>query len=181
MSFANLIASYNKDLYQEVTRPKFMITTGTYVAWVLKVEEQVNRFDGETPELSLTLQLFDDDFERIGRTWLTITPVEKRNQSGRLSKPSVLFYELMKVLGSADIEAFLDDLANASFMVHGNEVYRGPAKDFPESLRDEDLAQADKWQTVYVNADEDNKRDLLLDAGLKSRFQVSKVGVYREA
>lgn len=173
-----LAAAFNADLLNEVnTQSRRFVKTGTYTGQVIEVVPGLMR-DGETYKLNLTIQLLDEDLNKIGRAYLDITPTEIRNMKGGLRKESELFYALVKTLGAADVETFVAELPNAVISLYGTEYFNGKSAEFPEILREEGLT-ADQWQKVFVNADEDAKRDVLLGAGLKSRFMVLRVGKHR--
>lgn len=171
-----LMANFNADLLKEVNQPR-VVKTGTYTGQVLEVETRTNP-KTEVQSLSLTVQLFDDGFAKVGRTYIEITPTELRNRAGKLTKASELFYALYKVMGAESPEEFVSALTGFVFTCYGSENYQGRNQAFPVSLQDA-TALPDAWQTVFVNPDEDKKRELLLGAELKPRFMVLRVGAHR--
>ena len=134
--------------------------------------------DKKTPGFTLTLSVFDDNDKKVGTTWVDVTSWEVRTQSGKLRKETELFYALYAACNATDVEEFIDTLPARMVLIYGSEYFNDKAGAMPVELRNASIDD-DKWQTVYVNAEENAKRDLLLEAGLRSRFMVQRMSAYR--
>lgn len=176
MSMQNLMDAFNTDLMKEVNRPN-VIETSTYTAQVVDFKTRINSFS-QAEELNLTLDLFVDDVQKVGRTWLDICPTEQRTRAGKLTKSTELFYKLAKVLGAKDKETMAEKLPGAIFTVYGAEMYGAHNADMPPAFQDADKPST-AWIKVYVNEGDETKREILLDAEIKPRFEVQRVGQHR--
>lgn len=176
MSMQELMNNFNVDLMKEVNRPPFVVT-GNYTAQVVDFKTRIDE-KTQVAYLNLTLDLFADDVVKVGRAYMDITSADTRTVSGKLKKPSELFYKLAKVLGVKDGESMADKVPGAIFSVYGTETYMGRNNVMPKAFRDE--SQSDlAWIKVYVNEGEETKREVLLDAELKPRFEIQRVGQHR--
>ena len=179
MSMQNLMDNFNTDLMKEVNRPN-VIETGTYTAQVADAKTKIvtNQKTGEERTvLALTLNLFREEI-RAGMCWLDICPVEQRSKTGKLLKEAELFYKLAKVLGASDMESMIEKLPGAVISVYGTELYMARNSDMPAQFKDNDKPET-AWIKVYVNEGDETKREILLDAELKPRFEVQRVGQHR--
>lgn len=176
MSMQELMNNFNADLMKEVNRPN-VIETSTYVAHVVDFKTRIDE-KTQVAYLNLTLDLYRDDEAKVGRTWLDITSADTRTLTGKLKKPSELFYKLAKVLGVKDGEEMVEKLPGAIFSVYGTETYMARNSEMPRAFQDVDQGPT-SWIKVYVNEGDETKRDLLLDAEIKPRFEVQRVGQHR--
>ncbi len=176
MSMQNLMDAFNTDILKEVNRPSF-VETGTYTAQVVEGKPRFNERT-QLEYLTLTLDLFVDDVVKAGRCWLDICPAEQRTQAGKLRKDTELFYKLAKVLGASDMESMIEKLPGAVISVYGTELYMARNSDMPAQFKDSDKPET-AWIKVYVNEGDETKREILLDAELKPRFEVQRVGQHR--
>ena len=163
MSFADLVAGFNSDLMEEANKIH-SVRTGTYTGQVVDVKEQANRFDG-APELNLRIQLLDADLNKVGVTFATVTPVEKRTRSGKMAQATKLFYQFAKAMSANGAEEVVEQLSGFTFSCYGSEYFNAPNGEFPAELKDATKEDAE-WKKLYLNADADVARDLCHEAGM---------------
>jgi hypothetical protein len=166
-------------IYDEVNA-KPVIMSGRYEAAIIYCKvldyHEKSRFAGHK-HLRLGLALYDAEGTKKGTKYCSATWEEFRKRGGKLERDSKLFNQLKAALGmkkDCTIGEIMEVAPGGFVGVFGKEYFVVPMHDIPECCEVEE-DRDNKW--IFVEADEDDLRDQLLDKGYESDLMI--LAIYR--